>query len=214
MSSRLTAELQRWRTEARAHDAAYAEAWQAGYAAHRTDHRRLWVVGIIAAVFLFARRLPLAGAVVVALWAVLLVVALWPLVLAALAVELTMRQHRRWGSTWRTVAYAASWLACVGLAFLAIAARSPWPLVAIPVAIAAWAVESRWRAYRALHPRRLRTAPEEPFPGAGVPVVAPYHVTYTSKAEHVETRRYETGRAETVDTLTGEPASPDPMGRW
>lgn len=159
----MTAELGRWRAEARARDREYASAWQAGYEAHRSDHRRLWVVGIIAAVFLFARRLPVLLAVVVALWAVLLVVALWPVVLVAVAVELTMRQHRRWGSTWRTVAYVVTWPACVGLAYLALVERSPWPLVAIPVAVVAWAVEGRWRAHRIVHPRRSRAAAEEPL---------------------------------------------------
>ncbi|MDA8358970.1 MAG: hypothetical protein M0Z95_22325 [Actinomycetota bacterium] len=89
----------------------------------------------------------------------------------------------------------------------------PWLLVAIPVAIAAWLVEARWRTHRIVHPRRYRTAAEEPFPAAGVPVIEPYRVTYTSKAEHIETRRYETGRTETVDTRTGERV-PDPFATF
>jgi hypothetical protein len=39
---------------------------------------------------------------------------------------------------------------------------------------------------------------------------APYRVVYTSKAEHVETRRYPDGRTLTVDTRTGE-TIPDPL---
>jgi hypothetical protein len=35
------------------------------------------------------------------------------------------------------------------------------------------------------------------------PGTAPYRVTFTSKAQHVETRRYPDGRTLTVDTRTG-----------
>jgi hypothetical protein len=40
---------------------------------------------------------------------------------------------------------------------------------------------------------------------------APYRVTFTDKAQHVETRRYPDGRTLTVDTRTGE-TIPDPLG--
>ena len=61
--------------------------------------------------------------------------------------------------------------------------------------------------------------PEPPFTdadrtlGAGDPDrpgAQPYRVTFTSKARHIETRRYCDGHLGHVDTITGE-AAPDPF---
>jgi len=152
-----------WRAEAAARDRDYAAAYQAGYEAHRTEHRRLWVFGVLAAVFLFARRLPALGFLAIALWAVLVVVALWPLVFVGVAIELTLRQHRRWRSWWRTVGYVLTWPGYLALGYLALVERSAWPLVGIAVLAVAWLIEDRLREHRSLRPDPARTSPE-PFP--------------------------------------------------
>jgi hypothetical protein len=53
--------------------------------------------------------------------------------------------------------------------------------------------------------------PSRPAPAADRPPAKAYRVTYTAKAQHVETRRYPDGRTLTVDTRTGE-TIPDPLG--
>jgi hypothetical protein len=93
------------------------------------------VLGIVAAVLVFGRRLhPLVGLAV----ALAVVVTLWPILLVVLVVELTVRQHRRHASWTRTAAYVAAWT--LGLVLIAGGAvwRSPWPLVGVVLVVVSW----------------------------------------------------------------------------
>lgn len=175
------------RREAAAHDRAWQGAYRAGAADGRRGRRR-------------HRERTAALVLLVALLAVL-----WPLGTVVLAVVTVRRQHRRWGDRWRTVALAATWLACAGLVLLAIDYRTPWPLLAVPAALLGWAGERASRRHGLRRSLRYR----EPSPGPPAPAIEPYRVTFTSKAQHVETRRYPDGSQVTIDTRTGETA-PDP----
>lgn len=162
MSARLTAEMRRWRDAAREHDAAYAAGWRAGHEAHRSEHRRLVVLGVVAAIVLLGRRLHLHP-LIAAAWGALWLLALWPLVVVGVCIETVHRQHGRWRSWPRTGALVASWAACAGLVYLALTWRSPWPLVGVGALVAAWAVEHGLRVHRAARPSRSAAEADEPF---------------------------------------------------
>ena len=122
-----------WRTEAQGRDLAYAQGYQAGIADGRRHRDRLVALGVIAGIVVGGRRLrvhPLILAV--------LVVALVPVLVVAVAVELTVRHHRRHRHWPRTLAYALSWLVGLGLVVLAVASLSVWPLVGVGVLVLAW----------------------------------------------------------------------------
>ena len=122
-------------------------AWRAGYEAG-VKRRRLVELGTLGGVLVLARRHvhPLA----LVLWGLLLAVALSPLLVVVVAVRGTVRQHRAWRSTRRTLAVVATWLACGGLVDAAVVLGSPWWLVPIPAAVVAWALEGRLRVHREL----------------------------------------------------------------
>lgn len=132
------------KAEARARDREWERAYMVGRSDERREHRRLVVVGAALAVILLLRRH--THPMLALLWAGLWALALAPLVALGTAVELTVRQHRRWGSWPRTGALAATWAAGAGLVVLAAAWRAPWPLLGVPVALAGWAGERVWRA--------------------------------------------------------------------
>jgi hypothetical protein len=218
-----------WRTEAAGRDRAYADAYRAGLADGRRHRERLVVIGIVAAVLVFGRRLglhPLLGLAVAAA----AVVSLWPVLLAVLVAELTVRQHRRHGSWPRTAAYVAAWLVGIALVVGAVAWRSSWPLVAVVALLVAWTTGPSLDAWSRRHRGRgpgkgngtgggVDPSWPPPFTDADETLgartgtrqgTAPYRVVYTAKAQHLETRRYADGRTVTIDTLTGE-TIPDPL---
>ena len=149
-----------WRTEAQGRDLAYAQGYQAGIADGRRHRERLVVLGVIAALLLFGRRLhPVAGLGV----ALAVVVALWPILFLAVAVEMTVRHHRRHRHWPRTLAYALSWLLGLGLVVLAIASVSVWPLVGLGLLVLAWTVGPRLQDFV----RRQRGRRRGPGSGSG-----------------------------------------------
>ncbi|MDA8310235.1 MAG: hypothetical protein M0Z46_06415 [Actinomycetota bacterium] len=129
-----------WRSEVAGRDRAYAAGYRAGQLDARAHRDRLVVLGVVAAVFLFGRRLhPLFGIAV----ALALVMALWPLLYVVLVAELVVRHHRRHHTGWRTAAYAASWLAGAGLVLLALVDATWWPLAGVGVLVLAWTLGPR-----------------------------------------------------------------------
>ena len=145
-----------WRTEAQGRDLAYAQGYQAGIADGRRHRDRLVALGGIAALLLFGRRLhPVAGLGV----ALAVVVALWPILFLAVAVEMTVRHHRRHRHWPRTLAYALSWLLGLGLVVLAVASVSVWPLVGLGLLVLAWTVGPRLLDFVRRHHRRAGAAP-------------------------------------------------------
>ena len=144
-----------WRSEARGRDLAYAQGYQAGIADGRRHRDRLVALGVIAALLLFGRRLhPVAGLGV----ALAVVVAIWPILFLAIAVEMTVRHHRRHRHWPRTLAYALSWLLGLGLVVLAVASVSVWPLVGLGLLVLAWTVGPRLLDF-ARHQRGRRRGP-------------------------------------------------------
>lgn len=207
-----------------AHDRQLADAYRVGVADGRREHRRLVVAGVLGALVVLGRRR--VHPILALAWVVLVVVALAPLVVLAAAAETVHRQHRRWCSWPRTAALAATWAAVGGAVYLAAAWRTPWPLVTAPVALAAWAADHAWRvrgegwggttpapvvrpAGSRAGGRTVGMAPPFRVPAP----IDPYRVTFTAKAQHVETRRYADGRTVTVDTRTGERVL-DPLTSW
>ena len=122
-----------WRAEAQGRDLAYAAGYRAGLADGHRHRDRLVALGVVAGIVVGGRRLrvhPLVLAV--------LVVALVPVLVVAVAVELTVRHHRRHGHWPRTLAYGVSWPLGLGLVVLAVASLSVWPLVGVGVLVLAW----------------------------------------------------------------------------
>ncbi len=218
-----------WRTEAQGRDHAYAAGYRTGLAEGHREHagrRRLVAVAVVAGAVVAATRLRLHPLVVLAV-AVAVVAILWPVLLLVLAGELTVRHHRRHGHWPETAAYALSWLVGIGLVLLALGGSGP-ALVALLALVAGWTIGPRALAWWRSHgsgptptdggARYDRTPPEPPFTDADRtlgrdpdrPGTQPYRVVYTSKARHVETRRYCDGHLGHVDTITGETA-PDPF---
>ncbi|HUY64102.1 MAG TPA: hypothetical protein VMV14_06250 [Acidimicrobiales bacterium] len=141
----------RWQAASR--DRAYADAYRAGHADGKRDRRRLVVVGVVLGALVVLRHRLHPGVLV--LVTVALAVSLWPIVAVALAVETIVRQHRRWGTWPRTSALMATWADVGGLVYLTATMGNPWPLVAVPVALVAWAAEHTWRVHRPMRsPRR------------------------------------------------------------
>ncbi len=219
------ADYRTWRTEAAGRDGAYAAGWQAGH--EHAGRRRLVAVAVVAGAVVLAGRLRLHPVVVLAL-AVAVVAVLWPVLLLVLAVELTVRHHRRRPSWPETAAYALSWLVGIGLGLLALGGSGP-ALVGLLALVGGWTAGPRALAWWRSHGRGPGPTgggarydwppPEPPFTdadrtlGAGDPDrpgAQPYRVTFTSKARHIETRRYCDGHLGHVDTITGE-AAPDPF---
>jgi hypothetical protein len=104
----------------------------------------------------------------------------------------------------------------------AVAWRSPWPLAGAVALVVAWTTGPPVVAFARRHRGRgpdkgNRTGGVDPswlppFTDADAtlparaevrPPAMAYRVTFTSKAQHVETRRYPDGRTLTVDTRTG-----------
>lgn len=119
-----------------------ALAWQAGYdAGSRQRHRRLTVA--IVGVFLVLGRIHWSTALA---WLVVVAI-LSPLLVLTLAVELIVRQHRRWHDWRRTLAVSLTWAVGAGLVLLAIVAGSAWLLVLV-VGVVAWTIEGCRRGRR------------------------------------------------------------------
>jgi hypothetical protein len=127
------------------------EAWRAGFSGGtlgtRPPPHQLAAVGVALGLLLLMRRglHPFLLAATVALLAVSL-----PLLALALAVELTVRQHRQWRDWARTCCIAATWLVWAGL--LLGTAVGGWPvglLLLVALAPAGWKVESCNRGRRA-----------------------------------------------------------------
>jgi hypothetical protein len=123
--------------------------WRHGFEAGLREHRCLVIVGVvIAALVLFRRHL---NPLIALAWTLLVVLAFAPLLLAVLAISVTIRTHRRWRSWRRTLAMATTWLGGVGLvaAFLVLA----WPplvLIIVPAGVVAWVADSHLRTRREL----------------------------------------------------------------
>ena len=205
-----------WRAEARDRDLAYAEGYRAGLADGR--HRDgLVVLGIVGALLVAARRLRVHPLVLT-----VLAVAFTPAIIAVVAVKMTVRHHRRHRHWPRTLAYGVSWLVGLGLVVLAVASASVWPLVGLGFLVLAWTAGPSLVRFARRHRGRGRGPGTDgtldpPWPPPRGPsseteaTATPYRVVFTSKAQHLEQRRYADGTITTVDTVSGE-VLPDPFG--
>ena len=151
-----------WRAEAQGRDLAYAAGYRAGLADGHRHRDRLVALGVVAGIVVGGRRLrvhPLILAV--------LVVALVPVLVVAVAVEMTTRHHRRHRYWPRTVAYGVSWLLGLGLVVLAVASASPWPLVGLALLVLAWTTGPSLVRFARRHRGGQKGPGTGPRPGAG-----------------------------------------------
>lgn len=125
------------------------EAWRAGFSAGtlgtRPAHHRLAAVSVVLGALLLLRRgpHPIAFAMTVAL-----LIASVPVVVIALAVETTVRQHHRWRDWARTCGVVVTWLICTGLA---LGVCIGWPaglLLLVALAPIGWKIEGHGRGRR------------------------------------------------------------------
>ncbi|HVC14457.1 MAG TPA: hypothetical protein VND62_06320 [Acidimicrobiales bacterium] len=212
-------DYRQWRADAATRDHAYRDAYLAGVADGRREHRErrqlVTVALVVGGSVLFSRVHVLAALA----WIVVVVAVLWPVLLLGVVVELTIRQHRRHRDWRRTLAYVLTWLVGSGLVLLAVVHLSAWPLAGVVLLVGAWTLGPRARRWhrhgdgpgQSDGGRHSDWPPPEPSPltdDDARPTAAwdrrPYRVTFTSKAQHRERRKYPDGHVVTLDTLTDQ----------